>query len=231
MTIFRKVLISLIVLICIFILLCCIAVGRFIFFLSSGVSDEQLMENTYKEWFQIPSNGEGELHFTLRLSNIHKFKNDNESGFGNVNDSCICKEDVYDVYNYHSSDSMFMLRLINTLNIDTTLQMHELEFYLHTPNPSVYSQHANWKVKYNKLQFDTLFSSETKEAIPHMENKQLIFIRFPEFDSDYRHNRSEFYEFVYDEQEKQFRSVKKHKTFYFRQKNGEYYPYTITFFD
>lgn len=233
MTRHRIIWILLVIVIFIFMLLCYIMAGRFISFLNSLTSDKQLMEDIYTEWFQIPSNGEGELHFTLRLSNTQKFKNENEFWFGNMSDSCTRREDVYDVYDYHPNDSMFILKLINTLDIDTTLQMHELKFYLYSPNPTVYSQHCNWEVKYHKLQFDTLFSAETKEIIPHIVNinKQLFFVRFPEFSNDYRHNRSEFYEFVYDEQRKQFQPVKDHKSFYYRQrKDGKISSHTVTFF-
>jgi len=123
-----------------------------------------------------------------------------------------------------------MFRYIDSLAIDTTMHRHSFEFYLYSEDLP-YGKCRYWKLEYCKLQFDTLYTIDTKEAIPHMLHKQLIFIRFPEFDDEYRHNRSEYYEFVYDEKKKHFRPVKEQKKYYFKKKDGAFYKYPVIFYE
>jgi hypothetical protein len=211
--------------------LICVAIGGLVYLWSTILeSEKERIENQYKEWFRIPSNGEGELTLFLKKSLPRTFKTSNESAFGNLTDSYQGREDVYLVFNYHPEDSMFMFRYIDSLAIDTAIHWHELEFYLYS-NHLPYNKCRYWKLEYCKLQFDTLYTIDTKEAIPHMLNKHLRFIRFPEFDNEYRHNRREHYEFVYDEKKKHFRPVKEQKKYYFKKKDGTFYEYPVIFYE
>lgn len=213
------------------IVLCCFAVWHiFVYFDSLLMEDEKVMKEKYSEWFQIPSNGNGELFCKLEISNFQNFKNLNESAFGNISDSCLCKEDTYYVYNYNPKDSMFMFRIIDSINIDTSLQKHVLKFYLHTEPRSLYSKYCYWRLEYYKKEYDTLYHVETGEMMLNAINKQLTYIRFPEFNDEYRHNRSEHHEFVYDEKKKHFCPVKRHESFYYHKKKEKRTSDTIDFF-